>query len=67
MEATAPRSVSFWGCGRWNTARTPFMAMRTGGSFFEDRLQHKLVFSRIDLISNHDTRMTLKTCVFRPS
>ena len=29
MDFTAPLSVSFCGCGRWNTARTPFNAIRT--------------------------------------
>ncbi len=29
MDFKAPLSVSFCGCGRWNTARTPFKAIRT--------------------------------------
>jgi len=29
MDRNAPLSVSFWGCGRWNTARTSFRAIRT--------------------------------------
>src|SRR5260370_30774527 len=54
-ERNAPLSVSFWGWGRWNTARTLFRAMRT-----RDPLPSEISASRsssVSLSSQNPLRM----------